>query len=75
MKYRFVQTTRTGLWVSPGVFDDCFETIAGNVVRGHVLGQRRAAISVDDQHVIFALDADGRVMRPEEFQIDCPRAA
>jgi|GEM_PF-4745804 len=75
MKYRFFQTTRTGVWVSPGVFDDSLETIAKNVARGHVVGQRRAAISVDDGRVIFALDEQGRVARPDEFRIDCPRAA
>jgi hypothetical protein len=75
MKYRFVQTTRNGLWVSPGVFDDTLETIVANIVRGHVHGQPRAAISVDDGRVIFALDAEGRVAPPEAFEIDRGKAA
>jgi len=55
--------------VSPDVFDDTEDAIADHVIRGHVLGQSRAAVRVDDHQVIFALDATGRVVKPSEFQI------
>jgi hypothetical protein len=70
MKHRFVQVTPKGIWVSRGVFDEAFETIAANVTRGHVLGQPRAAISAEDNTVIFALDASARVMHPRDFLFD-----
>lgn len=67
MKHRFVQVTPKGVWISQGVFDDGFKAIAANVIRSYVLGQPRAAISVEDNSVIFAMDATARVMDPREF--------
>lgn len=75
MKHRFVQMTPKGMWMSAGVFDDPIETIVANVVRAHVPGQPRAAISSDDHRVIFAIDDAGRAIEPEAFHVNFSKVA